>query len=80
MSLAIQVLYLWFTSNCMAAMLDFAKMAAPWGARHKKTPKSMTWATSEPNLVLLEESGPKYPKHLWLLWAIPSLADYIISG
>mgnify|MGYP007133239468 CR=1 FL=1 len=33
MILFINVLYLWFTSNRMAAMLDFAKMAAPSGAR-----------------------------------------------
>ena len=33
MSLAHYVLYPWFTFNQMAAMLDFAKMAAPSGAR-----------------------------------------------
>ena len=33
MILVLNVLYLWFTSNRMAAMLDFAKMAATSGAR-----------------------------------------------
>ena len=31
MSLTLTVLYLWFTFNLMAAMLDFAKKAAPLG-------------------------------------------------
>ena len=31
MSLALLVLYLWFTSNWMATMLDLAKMAVPLG-------------------------------------------------
>ena len=33
MRLALYVLYLWFTSNRMAVMLNFANMAAPLGAR-----------------------------------------------
>ena len=33
MSLALYVWYLWLTSNRMAAMLDFANMAGPSGAR-----------------------------------------------
>ena len=33
MSLALLVLYLWFTSNRKAAFLDFANKVAPRGAR-----------------------------------------------
>jgi len=47
----------------MAAILYFAKMAAREAPvlAPIKIPNSMTWATSGPNLVLLEESEPKYP-------------------
>ena len=40
----------------MAAILDFANMAAPI-----KNPNSLTQGTSRPNSVLLEESDKKIP-------------------
>ena len=47
----------------MAAILYFANTAAQESLvlAPIKNPNSMTWATSGPKLVLLEESEPKYP-------------------
>ena len=53
MSLALYVLYLWFTSNRMSAMFDFANMHSSW-----RPVNPMAVSTSGPNFVLLEESEP----------------------
>ena len=47
----------------MAAILEFVNMAAREApvVTPVRNPNSMTWAISGPNLVLLEESEPKYP-------------------
>ena len=54
MSLALYILYLWFTSN-----QNFAKMAA--SSAPGKNVNPMALSTSGPNLVLLEESEPNSP-------------------
>ena len=71
MSPALLVFKLQLTSHRMATILYFANMAAPSGALlgTHQNPNSMTWTTSEPNLVFLKESEPKYPQH-------PNTPDY----
>ena len=57
MKLAIYGLYLWFTSNQMAAILYFAPVLAPV----KNDVNHMTLSTFGPNLLLLEESELNSP-------------------
>ena len=59
----------------MAAILYFVPVLAPI-----KNPISMTWMTPGPNLVLLEESEPKYPEHPWPMYIYKDNTGFLIQA
>jgi len=58
MILALLVFKLQLTSHPDDGHFGFCQYGGP-----VKIANSMTWSSSGPNLVLFEESEPKYPKH-----------------